>query len=712
MAPRMLEDQTMPHRRFALALGFVGISLLAACSAEGDGSDDPSEQAQTATSAVILRVRDVWAQPIPERELKVQASQAGRPIAITTDGDKIKLSVTSTAPVRITASAEDFEEAQIDLVLAPNGALTATSPKEGRAGVAIKKVAGKTDHEVWIGIRHLWFSSEARPARRGNRVTLLMDGEEAWANVHSEIVKAKKQILASTWWWESRFELVRPAATHAKLTPEQRRANTVIGLFEASPATKRVLVNQFLAQDSFVAGLNVDSELKVHGEKGGDNFEYLGQANATSGKFAFAVGPVSFVDRVKAQDPTQKDAQFSFEAKVVSDAPKTDVDLTQWPVKVDLPHASWHQKFMVVDQTAFVGGMNLRRVDWDTNEHKVFDSRRMLFDATEADRNAVAAKDKKPDAGPRKDYIMRVDGPAAADVTDLFHKRWERALKDRVEYSQNASDFVVERTQVADPNGVMAQITATMPEPIAEHGILESWHNAIRQAKDYIFIEDQYFRMPILNDAIAARMNEIPALKLIVVTKPINEYTDPGCFWTYKSADQFRKGFPNRFLLLQLRAFDTGPSFGIDETKGEFAAMDVHSKMLIVDDRFMSVGSANKNNRGVLYEGELNVAVLDKAVVSAARKRILTNMLGETAPDTSGAFFDKLAASAKANDAVYQAWDAESFDLNLNGAALPAKFVPKGFVYSLVTPDPTECLLESVGPDVAKDPKQSPRIPD
>ncbi|MBL9110785.1 MAG: hypothetical protein JNM74_15990, partial [Myxococcales bacterium] len=142
----------MPHRRFALALGFVGISLLAACSAEGDGSDDPSEQAQTATSAVILRVRDVWAQPIPERELKVQASQAGRPIAITTDGDKIKLSVTSTAPVRITASAEDFEEAQIDLVLAPNGALTATSPKEGRAGVAIKKVAGKTDHEVWIGI--------------------------------------------------------------------------------------------------------------------------------------------------------------------------------------------------------------------------------------------------------------------------------------------------------------------------------------------------------------------------------------------------------------------------------------------------------------------------------------------------------------------------------------------------------------------------------
>jgi len=696
----------------AFAVGLVGLSLLGACSAESDGTDDPNAQAQTATSALTVHLRDIWAQRLPERALKVSATQAGRALPVAVENGAVKLSLSSTAPVRIVASAEDFEDAVVDLTLDGKGTLTAKSEKDGRVGVAIKKTPGKTDHEVWIGVRHLWFSSEARPARRGNRLSLLMDGEEAWINVHAEIVKAKKQILASTWWWESNFEMIRPAATHAKLTPEQRRANTVIGLFEASPAKKRVLVNQFLAQDSFVAGLNVDAQLKVHGERNDDNFEFLGQANATSGTFAFSVAPVSFADRVKAQEPAQKDAQFTFDGKVVSDAPTKQVDLTDWPVKVDLPHASWHQKFMVIDQTAFVGGMNLRRVDWDTNDHKVFDARRMLFDATEAERVAVANKEDKPDTGPRKDYIMRIDGPAAADVTDLFQKRWSRALADKVEYSQNATDFKVDPSAAEDPNGAMAQITATMPDPLAEHGILESWHNAIRQAKDFIFIEDQYFRMPILNDAIVARMKEIPALRLIVVTKPVNEYTDPGCFWTYKSAEVFRSAFPSRFLLLQLRAFDTGPSFGIDETKGEFAAMDVHSKMLIVDDVFMSVGSANKNNRGVLYEGELNVAVLDRAFVSAARKRILSNMLGEASPEASGAFFDKLAQSAKANDAVYQAWDAESFDLNLNGAPLEARFKPKGFVYSLVTPSPTECLLESVGPDVARDPKQSPRIPD
>lgn len=696
----------------ALAVGVVGLSLLGACSAEADGEDDPNAQAQTATSSLTVHLRDVWAGELPERALEVTATQGGRPVSVAVEKGTVSIALSSTAPVRLVASAEDFEAATIDLSLDGKGVLTAKSEKEGRAGIAIKKTPGKSDHEVWIGLRHLWFSSEARPARRGNRLTLLVDGEEAWANVHAEIAKAKSQILASTWWWESRFELVRPAATHAKLTPAQRRANTVIGMFEASPAKKRVLVNQFLAQDSFVAGLNIDSELSVHGEKNDDNFEYLGQANATSGAFDFAVGPVSFVDRVKAADPAQKGAEFAFDGKVASDAPKTRVDLTEWPVKVDLPHASWHQKFMVVDRTAFVGGMNLRRVDWDTNEHKVFDARRMLFDATEAERAAVAAKDEASDAGPRKDYILRIDGPSAADVGDLFHKRWERALADKVEYSQNATDFRPEPGAPADPAGAMAQITATMPAPLAEHGILESWHNAIRQAKDYVFIEDQYFRMPILNDALAARMKEVPGLKLVVVTKPVSEYTDPGCFWTYKSAELFRNGFPNRFLLLQLRAFDTGPSFGIDETEGVFLPIDVHSKMLVVDDIFMSVGSANKNNRGILYEGELNVAVLDRPFVSAARRRILSNILGETAPEASGAFFDKLAQAAKANDAVYAAWDAEGFDLNLNGAPLEARFVPKGFVYSLSTPSPTECLLESVGPDVAKDPKQTPRVPD
>jgi phospholipase D1/2 len=254
---------------------------------------------------------------------------------------------------------------------------------------------------------------------------------------------------------------------------------------------------------------------------------------------------------------------------------------------------------MVLDgRLAFIGGMNLRRVDWDTSAHRVFDARRMLLASTTEARMAVAAREQLPDNGPRKDYIVRIEGPAARDAEDIFHRRWRYLLDTRARFSDDASDFTVAPTPAPVANGVQAQVTATLPAPFHEYAIAESWVNAINQAQSYIFIEDQYFRIPMLNELIMRRMTEVPTLRLLVVTKPINEWVDPGCPWTYRSHGEFAMRFPTRYRLVQLRAFDTQVTWGFDETDCHFVDMDVHSKMLIVDDEFMSVGSCNKNNRG------------------------------------------------------------------------------------------------------------------
>ena len=50
----------------------------------------------------------------------------------------------------------------------------------------------------------------------------------------------------------------------------------------------------------------------------------------------------------------------------------------------------------------------------------------------------------------------------------------------------------------------MAQAQPHDPRRQGEH--FESHRNAIQQATDYIFIEDQYFRAPLLNDFIYDRM--------------------------------------------------------------------------------------------------------------------------------------------------------------------------------------------------------------
>jgi phosphatidylserine/phosphatidylglycerophosphate/cardiolipin synthase-like enzyme len=347
--------------------------------------------------------------------------------------------------------------------------------------------------------------------------------------------------------------------------------------------------------------------------------------------------------------------------------------------------------------------MNFRYVDWDTASHRVFDARRMEFDASDSARLAVIERRQLPDAGPRRDYMVRVEGPAAQDVAEVFQERWDHLRDIGARWSQNATSFDVQRDVAPVEFGVEAQITTTMPAPFHEHSIAETWFNAIANAERFIYIEDQYFRIPMLVDAIVDRMYEKPDLRLVVVTKPVSEWSDPGCIWTHVTHHELLSRFGRRYLLLQAKSWDVRrDGFGIDETDEVFTNIDLHSKMLIVDDVFMSVGSANKNNRGIVYEGEMNVAILDETWVRAERRRILANLLGPSfaISDDPARWFRTLELAADWNQFVLDNWTRAGGDLNLNGAAVPSAYVPRGLLYPLVLAAPSECLFESVGPDM------------
>jgi phosphatidylserine/phosphatidylglycerophosphate/cardiolipin synthase-like enzyme len=260
----------------------------------------------------------------------------------------------------------------------------------------------------------------------------------------------------------------------------------------------------------------------------------------------------------------------------------------------------------------------------------------LVFDATREEREAVASREELPDLGPRKDYMVRIEGPAAQDVAEVFQERWAEVLALGVEYSENATDFEVERDIAPVPGGVQAQVTATLPEPFLEHAIAETWFNAVGRAERYIFIEDQYFRIPMLVDAIIERMTEVPGLRLIV------------------------------------------------------------------DDLFLSVGSANKNNRGIVYEGELNVAVVDPAWVRAARRRVFASMLppGTIDTDSVDTFWEQFADAASWNEYVWDNWEAAGGDISLDGRPLPDNYAPEGRLYPLDFGDTDDCLIEGVGPDM------------
>ncbi|MSP26116.1 MAG: hypothetical protein EXR75_13360 [Myxococcales bacterium] len=436
-----------------------------------------------------------------------------------------------------------------------------------------------------------------------------------------------------------------------------------------------------------------------------------GAGESDQRKVFFQPESVDFLERARATFEDVSTWAFDAASPIASSLAPRTIDLAEGIGGLDLPHASCHQKFVVMDDAvAYVGGMNLQGVDWDTDAHEVFEPRRMSFDATFAERVAVANKTALPAFPPRKDYVLRIDGPAVADVSGMFRRRWQRGLDSGVEYFEHATAFASAAAPPGHQDGVLAQITATVPEPFAEQSIAETWFRAVDRAERFIFIEDQYFRAPMLNDRILARMLDVPDLVLVVVMRPVGEWADPGCAWTYQSLGLFASNFPERFLALRLEAFDVAvdPSFVvIDETDAYFVPIDLHSKMLIIDDVFMSVGSANKNNRGMIYEAELNVAVLDATWVRTERERIVRGLLpkGLSLSPTDAGWFAQLADAAAHNDAVRANWQAENDDLDLDGAPLQSAYLPRGFLYSLGYGSLSDCLFESVGPDVAAPPR-------
>ncbi len=668
---------------------------------------------QTAVFEVVAL--DIWARPLDGAAVSVDA-------AAGTEGATGSLSVPLCGALDMTVTVGALDHHGLDATVSYDGlggpdslSVSAAVGPTHAAWVLTTRIeptpAGQVRHyTLWAGLPHQWFAATGRPPRAGNQLDLLMDGEETWLNVYADSLLVADHVVVSTWWWTSEIEWVRDPDTHIWLSPDERWLNTAMGVLEGLFGVERkVLVNQFYSQDGILSWVTVDDPLVEKATTPGDDFEFLGMANDAHGKFTVSLPDVDLAARIAEAGVAPAGTKTVAAAPLPPPVGPVDVDTNALPLGVgalSIPAASWHQKFLGFDgKVAYVGGMNVKTTDWDTSDHAVFEYRRMAFDATADERLAVKNGEAEPDFGPRKDYMIRIEGPAAADVEAVFASRWQHQLDAGVVYADLSTPFEAPSPAAPQPNGTVAQVLTTMPKPFDEHGILESLVRAVSNAEHYIYIEDQYFRAPLLYEHIIARMQAVPDLELIVVTNPINEWVDPGCWQTYLALNDFADLFPGRFHAFRTVSFaavDTGCTLCIDEVDAHFEEQDLHSKLVMVDDRYLLVGSANSNNRGYLYEGEMSVAVYDVVFVHEVRERIFANLLGDDVLATVdvenlAGVFEQAAAS---NQAVWDAWEAEGFDLDLNGAPLPDEYVPRGFLFPLFWGDPTDCFIEGVGEDV------------
>ena len=282
--------------------------------------------------------------------------------------------------------------------------------------------------------------------------------------------------------------------------------------------------------------------------------------------------------------------------------------------RLDTPGATGachHQKVLVIDdRLAFCGGGDISTDRWDSDEHLDDDIRR----CTPA--GVICS--------PRHEVMMMVGGEAARTLGDLARDRWARATGQRLNPVE--ADHDPWPADVApDLTNATLGVCRTEPARRRRPGVRENeaLHlECINQAKKLIYLENQYFTSPIIASALARRLDEPDGPEIVIVSTG----SSPSWF------DQATMDGARAAILRRLRAADVHGKLSAwrpQTRKG--GNIIVHSKVTIIDDRLMRVGSTNLNNRSCGFDTECDVAIEQAEadpVIAGQRHALLGHFLG------------------------------------------------------------------------------------
>ena len=288
---------------------------------------------------------------------------------------------------------------------------------------------------------------------------------------------------------------------------------------------------------------------------------------------------------------------------------------------------SHHQKFVVVDgHLAFLGGMDVCESRWDDRRHLAVNPLRLSR------------------GQPVKPYhdvqVYLTGGDAAATLQELFADRWARAGGDPLALPAPSGD---ERRPEL-PKGAIAigaapvALSRTDPRAPGEE-IVEIEHlflDAIDAADRLIYMETQYFSSRKVYEALVRRLRapDRRALEVVVV---VNERAEA-------LKEELAVGLRQAKILEGLRraAKGTAHHLGLYHSLCEgandtFRATYIHSKVIVVDDRFLTVGSANLTNRSMGVDSELHASweastpTSESAHLTRLIRRVRVSLLAEHA---------------------------------------------------------------------------------
>ncbi|HEY1611558.1 MAG TPA: VTT domain-containing protein [Paraburkholderia sp.] len=366
------------------------------------------------------------------------------------------------------------------------------------------------------------------------------------------------------------------------------------------------------------------------------------------------------------------------------------------------PGASHHQKIVVIDDcVAFVGGIDLTRSRWDTSAH--------------APREPLRRNGPKLFYAPTHDVQAMFDGEAAQAVGALVRERWRHAGGRHPHLDDAEPSLATGATGAAsaapcashdpwpareapDIENVELGIATTAPpfggRP-ASGQIHALYLAAIAAARDNVYIENQYFTASAVGDALATRLAQ-PQGPAVAVVAP-REQTG----WLQAAT----MGTLRARLYRRLTQADAHHRLRMYcpwiEGLGD-AFINVHSKLMTVDDELLVIGSANLNNRSMVLDSECNIALEAggdprvRRMIAGVRNRLLAEHLDVPL----AAIDDAFARGANVNRVIETLRHDGRTLQTLEPAVSPEldRIVPEAALIDPETPDAPDEVVQQFAP--------------
>ena len=275
--------------------------------------------------------------------------------------------------------------------------------------------------------------------------------------------------------------------------------------------------------------------------------------------------------------------------------------------------ASHHQKFVVIDDSlAFSGGLDITRGRWDTPRHGLDDTRRRDNDDADIPQ-------------PYHDVQLMVSGPCAQALGNIARERWEDACGERLTAPTPRALWLDNYPADFNDCEIAISLTRAKGEPRGELRQVERlYQNMIAAAQDYIYVENQYLTSNAIGNALAESLSRPNGPEIVIVSG----YATDGWLSQY-TMDVLRCRLSQRLFEAdrcnRLRIYYPHLP-GADEGM----TINVHAKIMVVDDVLLRIGSANLNNRSMGLDSECDLTLhADTNANRAAVRRFRNHLLAE-----------------------------------------------------------------------------------